>query len=171
MSLADADPSTPTFTRLVRVQPWPDPVIDRVGLDPRSDYVEQFWLGVIGPASTLLVRHLAARLDREPEGFELDLVHTAQVLGLGTGLGRWGPIQRTLSRCASFGLLRRWGDEAVLVRRRIPPVTRPLLARLPPDRQAAHDAWRRAALGSVAPGGEPQGRVNRSTSSTSSRTP
>lgn len=170
MSLADTDPSTTTFIRHLRVQPWPDPVIDNVGLDPRSDYVEQFWLGVIGPASTLLVRHLAVRLDTEPDGFELDLVHTAQVLGLGTGLGRWGPIQRTLSRCASFGFIRRWGTDCVLVRRRVPPVTRQLLARLPPDRQAAHDAWRRAALQSAAPA-VGQGRSNRSTSSTSSRTP
>lgn len=142
----DAEPG-PAPLRHLRIQPWPDPVIDRVGLDPRSDYVEQFWLGVIGPASTLLVRHLATRLEQRPDGFELDLVHTAQLLGLGTGLGRWGPMQRTVSRCAGFGLVRRWGTDGVLVRRRVPPVTLHLLARLPPERQAAHAAWQRASLG------------------------
>ena len=33
----------------IHVRPWPDPVIDAVGLDPRSAYVERFWLGILGP--------------------------------------------------------------------------------------------------------------------------
>jgi hypothetical protein len=40
-------PTLPASTLAVR--PWPDPVIDQVGHDPRSPYVEQFWLGVLGP--------------------------------------------------------------------------------------------------------------------------
>ncbi len=31
------------------IRPWPDGVIDALGHDPRSAYVEQFWLGVLGP--------------------------------------------------------------------------------------------------------------------------
>jgi hypothetical protein len=30
---------------------WTDPVIDTLGHDPRSWYVEQFWLGIIGPTT------------------------------------------------------------------------------------------------------------------------
>jgi hypothetical protein len=128
------------------VSAWSDPVIDRVGVDPRSDYVERYWLGIVGPASVLLVRHLADRFEHEPDGFVLDLAHTARVLGLGTGLGRWGPVQRTVHRCAGFGLVRRWGEDRLLVRRRLPPATRQQLARLPDDVQAAHERWRLAAL-------------------------
>src|SRR5262245_33165362 len=36
---------------LIRITPWIDPVVDRRGHDPRSTYVEQFWLGTLGPAS------------------------------------------------------------------------------------------------------------------------
>ena len=36
------------------VLPWADPVIDPIGHDPRSRYVELFWLGVLGPTATLL---------------------------------------------------------------------------------------------------------------------
>ena len=36
----------------IRVLPWPDPVIDSLGFDPRTAYVERFWLGVLGPTST-----------------------------------------------------------------------------------------------------------------------
>lgn len=35
----------------VTVRPWADEVLDRVGFDPRSAYVERFWLGVIGPST------------------------------------------------------------------------------------------------------------------------
>lgn len=139
------DDERPALTHL-RVAPWPDPVIDRLGIDPRSDYVEQYWLGIVGPASVLFVRHLAARFDAEPDGFELDLAHTARLLGLGTALGRWGPVQRTIHRCISFGFARRWGDDQLLARRRLPPATRQQLARLPEDRQADHERWRAELL-------------------------
>lgn len=159
----------------LRVQPWPDPVIDARGVDPRSGYVEQFWLGLVGPASVLLVRHLAVRLEQAPDGFDLDLAHTARLLGLGTGLGRWGPMQRTIHRCVGFGFARRWGDERLLVRRTLPPVTQQQLAHLPEDRQVLHERWRAAraatAAGQPAAAATAAGFSNRSTSSTSSRTP
>ena len=135
----------PAVTQLT-VSPWPDPVIDRVGVDPCSTYVERYWLGIVGPASVLLIRHLAGRFEDEPDGFVLDLAHTARILGLGTGLGRWGPVQRTVHRCAGFGFVRRWGEDRLLVRRRLPPATRQQLARLPDDVQQDHERWRLAAL-------------------------
>ncbi len=49
---AAAFPSLPAAS--LHIRPWPDPVIDRLGHDPRSAYVERFWLGVLGP-STLAV--------------------------------------------------------------------------------------------------------------------
>jgi hypothetical protein len=41
----------------LRVEPWPDPVIDEVGHDPRSAYVETFWLQVLGPTSIVHVQY------------------------------------------------------------------------------------------------------------------
>ena len=55
-------PSPPT------IRPWIDPVVDEHGHDPRSTYVEQFWLGVIGPTATWIMRRLAAGFDTEPSG-------------------------------------------------------------------------------------------------------
>ena len=158
----------------LQILPWPDPVIDRVGVDPLAEYVERFWLGIVGPASVLLVRHLATRFEEEPDGFELDLTDTARLLGLGTGLGRWGPMQRTIHRCVGFGFARRWGDDRLLARRRLPHVTRQQLARLPETRQAEHERWRIEVLASGAaaqPVGADAGFSNRSTSSTRRRTP
>ena len=47
------------------VEPWPDPVIDELGHDPRSAYVERFWLPVLGP-STVLVPAPPGRPARPP---------------------------------------------------------------------------------------------------------
>jgi hypothetical protein len=33
------------------IVPWPDPMIDTLGHDPRSFYVEAFWLPILGPTS------------------------------------------------------------------------------------------------------------------------
>lgn len=43
-------PSDP-LDRVLRIQPWPDPLLDDQGHDPRSAYVERFWLPVLGPST------------------------------------------------------------------------------------------------------------------------
>ena len=124
----------------LHIRPWPDPVIDRVGHDPRSAYVERFWLGVLGPSTTLLLRRLATHLEAAPAGFDLPLADTARSLGLG-GEGRSSPFVRALSRCCQFQLAMP-EDEAVLaVRRKLPPLNRRQLARLPEPVQAEHQRW------------------------------
>ena len=51
------------------VKPWPDALIDTLGYDPRSRYVETFWLPTLGPPSVAIepiesVRPCAASLSR-----------------------------------------------------------------------------------------------------------
>ncbi len=55
VSLLPAD--TPSVA-ILPVRPWPDGVIDALGHDPRSLYVERFWLGILGPSTTWLLRFL-----------------------------------------------------------------------------------------------------------------
>ena len=100
-----SDPELPIATLVIR--PWPDPVIDKLGHDPRSVYVEQFWLSVLGPSTTWLLRQVAAGLDVRPEGFEMDLPATARALGLGNKGGRHSLFMRSLRRCEQFGLAAR----------------------------------------------------------------
>jgi hypothetical protein len=120
---------------------WTDPVIDTLGHDPRSWYVEQFWLPIIGPTATWLLRRIGSRFDAEPEGFELDLEETARSLGLGGRDGRHSPFQRALSRCISFKMARPHGPQSLAVRRRAAPLARRQLDRLPPSAQTLHAEW------------------------------
>jgi hypothetical protein len=127
--------------RRFRVVSWPDPVIDKLGYDPRSLYVELFWLGVLGPTSTWLMRRLAAGLDEQPQGFHLESDVMARALGLGGHSGRHAPFQRALARCVKFELATRPAPATFAVRRRMPPLSRRHLVRLPPVVQESHRRW------------------------------
>ncbi|MDQ2651253.1 MAG: hypothetical protein M3Z03_17080 [Actinomycetota bacterium] len=122
------------------VVPWPDVVIDTVGWDPRSAYVERFWLGVLGPSATWFVRRLADGLEAQPDGFELDLPTTAAELGLGARGGKHAPFMRTIERCCRFGATE-LSDGTLRARRKLPPLTRSQLERLPEPLRADHQRW------------------------------
>ena len=133
------EPVFPTMT--FAVESWSDPVIDQLGHDPRSAYVEKFWLPILGPSSVWLLRRLADGLDRHPEGFELDLVEAAQSLGVGMRGGRNAPLLRTFERCCRFGAARMHGSSAIFVRRRLAPLTRSQTERLPESLRREHEQW------------------------------
>jgi hypothetical protein len=143
----------------LQVRPWADAVIDRVGYDPRSDYVERFWLGILGPTCTWFLRRLATRLELEPNGFSLDVADTARALGLGPGLGRQAPLGRAVSRCCQFGLAQRFGGGGLAVRRKLPPLARHQVARLPEVLQAEHAQWLERELVEQAAEREQQSRA------------
>jgi hypothetical protein len=139
----------PLSTESLHVRPWPDPVIDALGHDPRSSYVERFWLGVLGPSTTWLMRRLAAGLEAEPAGFDLPLADTARSLGL-SGEGRSSPFVRALGRCCQFELAVPHEPGVLAVRRRLPPLNRRQLSRLPEPLQAEHRRWQEAESGAPA---------------------
>ena len=123
----------------LHVVPWPDDVIDALGHDPRSNYVEMFWLGTLGPSTTWLLRRLVAGLDTSPEGYDLSLSETATCLGLGNKGGRHSPFVRALTRCVQFDMAQHQGERTLAVRRKVPPLNRRQVQRLPLSLQEAHD--------------------------------
>jgi hypothetical protein len=135
-------PDVPAFPApTLRVLPWEDLVIDELGHDPRSLYVERFWLGILGPSATWLLRRVAGELEAHPDGFELDLVGTALELGLGHKAGRHAPFVRCIDRCCRFGLARADDATTLLVRRKLPPLTRVQVERLPEHLRREHGRW------------------------------
>ncbi|WCO68571.1 hypothetical protein PO878_07495 [Iamia majanohamensis] len=132
------DLSAPTLV----LETWDDPVVDALGYPARSTYVEQFWLSILGPSTTWLVRHVDAALEARPEGTTLELAATAEALGLGAGRGRHSPLVRALHRACQFGVARASAGPTLAVRRNLPPLTRHQVDRLPAGVRARHDAWR-----------------------------
>ena len=125
----------------IHVTAWDDPVVDLLGHDPRSPYVERFWLPILGPSTTFLLRHLATRLDDEPDGFDFDLETAAFTLGLGLRGGASSPFLRALARTGQFRLSQPVASDALAVRRRLPGLTPSQVNRLAPALRDQHDAW------------------------------
>lgn len=124
----------------IAIRPWVDPVVDDDGFDARSRYVETFWLGVLGPTATWLMRRLVAGLEQSPDGYDLDLDATARAMGLSFTKGRSSPFGKALERCVMFGLAHSI-DGGLAVRRRIPAVSHRHLRRMPDAVQAEHARW------------------------------
>lgn len=143
MSLPPLDLALPTDH--VRITVLHDPVIDLLGHDLRSSYVERFWLPILGPTTTLLLRHLADELEAHPDGFDLPLLDTAAALGLGQRGGPNGPFVRAFARARKFKLAQATGPDALAVRSRVAPLNRTQISRLPAPLRDAHAAWQEEA--------------------------
>jgi hypothetical protein len=103
--------------------------------------VELYWLGILGPSATWLLRRLSYGLEMHTDGFDLDLAETARSLGLGERMGRNSPFRRALLRLGTFELARPHGPGGMAVRTRIPPLPLRHVTRLPASLQASHGRW------------------------------
>ncbi len=136
-----APPKALTFPEThLHVEPWIDPLVDALGHDPRSQYVEQYWVAILGPSATLLIRRLAAQLDVAKTGFVIEPSQWAVEMGLGVRGGKNSPFWRSLDRLARFGATRRAGKH-LAVRRKLPPLTLRQTDRLPPALAERHRAY------------------------------
>ncbi len=128
---------------MIGIEPWDDPILcpPLASFDPRSRYVERFWLPVLGPTATWLLRRLADLLEDNPAGAQLDLQDAARRLGLEWSDAVRSPMWRSVVRCRHFGLARWRSPELLAVRSRVPLVWRRQLLRLPPALQAEHRDW------------------------------
>lgn len=122
----------------VPVVAFSDPVVDALGYEPRSLYVEAYWLPILGPSALWALRRLNAHLDEHPAGFPLPLAPLARELGLGDGTSRHGAVVRTLARLVLFEMAHVVGGQ-LAVRRSVPPLARRHLRQLPGHVLAAHE--------------------------------
>ena len=122
------------------VSPWIDEVTEETGHDPRSAYVERFWLGILGPSATWFVRSVSYGFEHSPEGFDLAPGEMARVLGLGERTGRHSPFLRCISRLCQFELAHYRGG-GLVVRATLPWVETRMVVRMPAQLQNEHALW------------------------------
>jgi len=125
-------PASVEYTHLELV-PWSDTTVERCGHDPRSAYVERFWLGILGPSAVWFLRLARRELDAATPTAPaiLDLHEAARQLGLGHRGGRHSPLMRSIQRCSNFGTTRLERTGTLAVRTHLPPVPSALYSRLP----------------------------------------
>lgn len=132
-----SSPGTRSPLDVLHVVAWDDPSAEGEGLDSRSSYAERFWLPLLGPTGTCLLRQLADRLETAPDGFDLALDEAARSLGVGARSG----LRRAILRCARHGVVRHRGTKVLAVRRRLPPLGEGQIARLPLLLRVEHGRW------------------------------
>ena len=127
------------FGESLSLEAWSDPVVEMLGYDPRSVYVEKFWLPILGPSTTWLMRFFAAQLEQSPEGCVIEVTDAARCLGLGERSGRHAPFLRTIARAIDFEMAALRGSAKLAVRRSLPPLGRRQLNRLPVSLHEEHE--------------------------------
>ena len=137
----EARPEPVLLPSVIEIVAWADPTFETSGHDPRSAYVERFWLGLLGPSTTWLLRRFARGLDECPNGFRVDLVETGRALGLGESMARNSTTQRSIARACQFSVAYRQGERRLAVRTHLPTLTRRQVSRLPEALQRAHESW------------------------------
>lgn len=117
---------------------WPDALIDRLGYDAESDYVEYFWLPILGPSSIWLFRRVSQMLKAAPSGVQVKTLPFGRSLGLGGNSGGRSLIAKTLSRCVYFELARPTGPNSFSFKEKLAPLSARQLERLPADLKELH---------------------------------
>lgn len=137
-SPGERDLSREPLPEVVELVAWPDEVIDRIGFDPRSTYVEFCWLPIIGPTATWLYRRVALWVAAQPEGLEVNLPELACSMGFGEKWARNSPFATAWYRLDRYGLAERLDEATFRIRPVAPPLTRPKVMRLPLSVQRFH---------------------------------
>lgn len=132
-------------SEVITLIPWRDHRIDAFGHDPRSTYVEQFWLATLGPSTTWFLRHCATLLD-DTDGTSVDLRQTASTLGIGHEGGTRSAMAKTVARACRFRAARSAGSTTLAVRLRLPQLSYRQVQRLPRSVQRRHDEFIAAYL-------------------------
>lgn len=124
-------PIPPLALDRLEVSAWCDPRIDDLGIDVHSDYVEKYWLGILGPSSTWLLRYLVAELDAARGSFIMEPHLASACLGLGMARGQNSSFMRALGRLIQHNLVRGNGYHGIAVRRYVPLLSQRHVQRLP----------------------------------------
>lgn len=124
--------------------PWETDSDAKAGHDPRSAYVEHFWLGTLGPTTTWFLRYCASELDGA-DGAAVELNEVAARLGIGHRGGANSPMNRAVVRACRFRAARPAGPGTLEVRRRLPTLNHRQLQRLPAEAQRRHELFMMAA--------------------------
>ena len=132
-----------TLPDTFRLEAWRDPVVENLGHDPRSDYAETYWLGILGPSALWAMRSFVRRLEALPAGVDVDTGDFAATIGLRGQDGGLVRLSGAFARLARFDLTRVHSSPSCLTiqsRLMLPPLSRAQVDRLPVSLKATYAA-------------------------------
>lgn len=137
-------PATSITDEYIDVMPWHDTFVENAGYPIGDPYIEMFWLPVLGPTATWLLRRLATGLEHEPDGYTVDVDELARGIGVAYSQGKHNPFVRGLHRCIMFGVAQQIAvipRTVIAVRTVLPSLSQRHIGRLPEALQIAHSDW------------------------------
>ncbi len=137
-------PTTSITDEFIDVMPWHDTLVDSTGHPIGDPYIEMFWLPVLGPTATWLLRRLATGFEHEPAGYTVDVDELARGIGVAYSPGKHNPFARGLHRCIMFGVAQQIAvipRTVIAVRTVLPTLSQRHIGRLPEPLQIAHSDW------------------------------
>ena len=140
MTVTTVQPATIINSDVLNLIPWTNDRTDAFGHDPRSTYVEQFWLGTLGPTTTWFLRHCAHHLEGR-DAAAVDLREAASTLGIGHQGGGRSAMAKTVARACRFRAARPVGSTTLAVRLKLPHLSQRQLQRLPLSVQRRHEDY------------------------------
>lgn len=129
---------------LIDIVHWKDPIVEANGFHISDTYNEMFWLPILGPTATWLLRRLAGGLEHQPQGYTTDMSELARSIGVNYAPGKHNPFARGLHRCVMFGVAQQISvlpRITIGVRTVLPVLPHRHQARLPHQLRIAHDDW------------------------------
>jgi hypothetical protein len=141
MSSTSTHPATSTqpstdSEELLQFDPWHDPHFDRWGVEPRSPYVERFWVPVLGPSAFVLARNITAVFASHHGSYNIDTETQAALIGTSPG-----QLRRIVERLVQFGLAKRIVTDHIAIRTSWPAIGNGALRQLPEPLRQAHGDW------------------------------
>lgn len=112
------------------------PTDDTGGVDPRSRYVDHYWMPILGPAAICLARTLMRMISRRAGEVRVELDHLRSVLGLGGDPA--GQLGDALDALAVRGIVILGDEDQLFVRADFPRLSDTQAAELPEALAAAH---------------------------------
>lgn len=130
--MAHGDPLNLTGVTEIVVEPW-RPEGDCV--PARGEYVELFWLPILGPTAIMFLRRVASDLVTFPDGYVMDNTVMAACMGLHAHTMAYVSM---VNRCARYGMVRTSDHGGLVIRDCLPRLSPRLIDRLHPVLQAEH---------------------------------
>ncbi len=137
-------PSHTDNDAIINIVQWKDSLVEHDGYAIDDPYIEMFWLPVLGPTATWLLRRLAGGLQQQPDGYMVDMADLARGIGVTYTPGRHNPFARALNRCTMFGAAQQIAVQplrTIAVRSVLPQLPVRHLSRLPHPLRVAHHDW------------------------------
>jgi hypothetical protein len=126
---------------LIRFSSWENKYSPDNSFYFRSPYIERFWLGILGPSATWLLRIVLAEIEQRDAPISFTSAILASRVGLADNTSWNSPLSRSIRRLIDFKIAKQSGAGHVSVSKYIPPLSLRQIGVLTADEKILHSRY------------------------------